>query len=126
MHRSKLYGILIDCSEDTFDAGVDFWSGALGMDPARPDDPGDPYVPLKGDGSALHIMLQRVHDTSRFHLDIETDDIEAEVRRLEALGASRQAYIEHWWVMRAPTGHLFCVIPPQSEHSLDDATTWED
>jgi catechol 2,3-dioxygenase-like lactoylglutathione lyase family enzyme len=126
MHRSKLYAIMIDCSEDTFDASVDFWSGALGMAPARPDDPSDPYVPLKGDGSPLHIMLQRVHDTSRFHLDIETDDVEAEVRRLEALGATRRAYIERWWVMRAPSGHLFCVIPPQSERSLDNATSWED
>ena len=36
-------------------------------------------------------MLQRTDDDKvakeRMHLDLETDDVEAEVRRLEALGA---------------------------------------
>ena len=33
------------------------------------------------------IEVQTVDHPSRVHLDIETDDIEAEVRRLEGLGA---------------------------------------
>ena len=47
------------------------------------------------------------------HLDIESDDIEAEVRRLEALGATKIEAIRTWVVMAAPTGHRFCVIRPQ-------------
>jgi len=35
-------------------------------------------------------MIQKVSHPSRVHLDIETDDLEAEVKRLEALGARRQ------------------------------------
>ena len=49
------------------------------------------------------------HD-SRVHLDIESDDIEAEVARLEALGAKKVAFIRRWWVMEAPTGQRFCVV----------------
>ena len=49
------------------------------------------------------------------HLDIETDDIDAEVTRLEALRAKRVARVRTWWVMEAPTGQRFCVIRPQNE-----------
>ena len=48
------------------------------------------------------------------HLDIEADDLDAEVQRLEALGAKRLAFVkERWWVLEAPTGHRFCVVRPQ-------------
>ena len=50
---------------------------------------------------------------SRIHLDIETDDLEAEARRLEALGARRIAYVKRWIVMEAPTGQRFCILNPQ-------------
>jgi Glyoxalase-like domain len=69
--------------------------------------------------------LQRVHDTSRIHLDIETDDVEAEVQRLEALGARRKAQIETWWVMEDPCGHLFCVVPMHSPNFLAESHVWE-
>ena len=37
----------------------------------------------------MHIDVQMVNHGSRVHLDIETDNIEVEVTRLEGLGASR-------------------------------------
>ena len=43
----------------------------------------------------------------------ETDDIEAEVARLEKLGAKRIAKVHTWVVMQAPTGQRFCVVRPQ-------------
>jgi len=58
-------------------------------------------------------MVQKVDHESRVHLDIESDDVEAEVRRLEALGAKRLQAIKTWVVMEAPTGQRFCVIRPQ-------------
>nr|WP_317987986.1 VOC family protein [Hyalangium gracile] len=63
---------------------------------------------------------------SRIHLDIETDNLEAEVKRLEALGARRIAFVkERWWVLEAPTGHRFCVVQPQ-RGSLDArANAWD-
>jgi hypothetical protein len=89
------------------------------------DDPTDPYVALDGDTGGLRVELQRIGDASRIHLDIETDDVEAEVRRLEALGARRQAHIETWWVMQAPSGHLFCVVPQQTSTLRDSGHAWD-
>ena len=60
------------------------------------------------------------------HLDIHTDDLEAEVARLERLGAERVRRVHGWWIMRDPAGLLFCVIPDTSG-SLNDgnAQRWE-
>ena len=124
MHRSRLRAITIDCSEDTIEAGVQFWSNALGLPPIASDDPASPYVDLQGSIGSLDIGLQRVRDTSRIHLDIETDDMEAEVRRLEKLGARRKEFIESWWVMEDPSGQLFCVVP-KGERSAE-AGPWNE
>ena len=59
------------------------------------------------------MFVQKVVHESRIHLDIETDDLEAEARRLEALGARRIAYVKRWIVMEAPTGQRFCILNPQ-------------
>lgn len=126
MHRSRLCAIMIDCDAATWDATATFWSGALRRRVRRSADPTDPYAALEGDVSGLHIEIQRVHDASRIHLDIETDDVEAEVQRLEALGARRHAQIESWWVMLDPAGHLFCVVPPQSPDFATQAEVWDD
>ncbi len=58
-------------------------------------------------------LLQQVEHESRIHVDIESDDREAEVTRLEALGAKRIGFVKRWWVMEAPTGQRFCVVNPQ-------------
>jgi hypothetical protein len=63
--------------------------------------------------------------SSRVHLDIETDDIDAEVLKLEALGAKRIASIRRWVVMEAPTGQRFCVVTPQRANFEETANTWE-
>uniref|UniRef100_UPI0037841EF3 VOC family protein n=1 Tax=Rudaea sp. TaxID=2136325 RepID=UPI0037841EF3 len=58
------------------------------------------------------------------HLDIETDDLDAEVARLEALGATRIAFVKRWWVMQAPTGHRFCVVRKQREEFASHLNEW--
>ena len=71
-------------------------------------------------------MVQRVDAPARYHLDIETDDVDAEVDRLEALGAERVEKIETWWVMRDPAGLLFCVIRVQDPATFEvHARAWE-
>jgi hypothetical protein len=51
------------------------------------------------------------------HLDLETDNVEAEVRRLEALGATRWDHQAErgfdFWVLRDPWGNEFCVLQPE-------------
>ena len=105
MHKSRLAGFIIDCRTGDLKAAADFWSAALGMDTrSLPGQEGDKYVRLVDPADRLHVEVQSVEHESRVHLDIETDDIEAEVRRLEALGARRIRQVHSWWVMEAPTG----------------------
>ena len=120
---------MIDCPPDAMDAGVDFWANALNMPPSAKKDASDPYVFLEGRVGGLFVLLQRlqrVEDDARVHLDFETDDVEAEVRRLEALGARRKENMGSFWIMEAPSGHIFCVVPPQSDDFPADAQVWDD
>ena len=74
----------------------------------------------------MKVLVQSVKHPSRVHIDIETDDIEAEVRRLEALGAKRVAFVKRWWVMEAPTGQRFCVVRPQRPDFEAKANVWQE
>ena len=126
MHRSQLAGFIIDCQTDDLSAAAKFWSRALGY-PLRPVAADEPdYQQLDTGPNGMHIEVQRVTHESRAHLDIETDDIDAEVARLEKLGAKRVAQIKRWWVMEAPTGQRFCVVRPQRENFAVDANVWDD
>jgi hypothetical protein len=73
------------------------------------------YHRLDAAARDLAVEVQAVSHESRVHLDIEADDIEAEVRRLEALGARRVEQRRTWWVMEAPTGQRFCVVRAKGE-----------
>lgn len=128
MHHSRLSSLIIDCKTDDLETAGRFWSAALGR-PLRPrvdDSAGDNYLPLATCDDEPVIEIQRVDHDSRVHLDIESDDVEAEVRRLEALGAKRVAAVKTWVVMEAPTGQRFCVIRPQRHGKVGPhANTWE-
>jgi predicted enzyme related to lactoylglutathione lyase len=126
MHRSRLGGLIIDCRTDDLDAAATFWSRALGL-PIRPSsDAADAnYALLETAPNELHIEVQKVDHPSRVHLDIEADDVEAEVRRLEGLGARRVVQVRDWWVMEAPTGHRFCVIKPTRAGFAAEANRWD-
>ncbi|MEL6219804.1 MAG: VOC family protein, partial [Pseudomonadota bacterium] len=71
------------------------------------------------------ILLQSVTHDPRVHLDIETDDLEAEATRLEGLGAKRVDNVKRWIVMEAPTGQRFCLVKPQSADFPGQAPVWE-
>jgi hypothetical protein len=124
-HRSRINGILIDCNVDDIGAAARFWAEALGrpVDPDHAGTRGD-YVMLETPPDEISVQIQRVDHESRIHLDIETDDIEAEVARLEQLGATVDRRLERWVVMRAPSGQRFCVVRVQREGFADDALTW--
>ena len=130
MHSSKLAGFIIDCHSggDAADLGAaaQFWGAALGMAVKEfAGEEGQTYRGLVDPTGGLHIEVQTVDHPSRVHLDIETDDIEAEVARLEALGARRVAQVKRWWVMEAPTGHRFCVVSSKSSpHFAANARQW--
>ena len=125
MHRSRINGILIDCNTDDLDAAAHFWAEALGR-PVDPDHPGtrDNYRMLETPPDEIAVQIQRVGHESRVHIDIETDDIEAEARRLEALGAKRVGNVETWCVMQAPSGQRFCLVRPQRADFKEHANVW--
>jgi hypothetical protein len=113
MHRSRLSGFIIDCEGTDPQQAATFWGAALGMQTLGAD--GDSYVRLDAAARDLTVEVQRVAHPSRVHLDIEADDVEAEVGRLEALGARRVEQVRTWWVMEAPTGQRFCVVRAKTE-----------
>ena len=126
MHRSKLAGFIIDCQAQEVGEAADFCSAALGMAQVEATPAALPgrYQKLRDAHLDLSIEVQAVDHPSRVHLDIETDDVDAEVRRLEALGARRIAAVHTWWVMEAPTGQRFCVVRVQTAHFAEHATQW--
>jgi len=124
MHRSKLQAVVIDC--DDLESGIRFWSRALGVDVRGR---GDPYVELGRGALPMRVLLQRVPEAkttkSRVHLDLEADNVEAEVTRLEGLGARRGEQVESWWIMEDPCGNEFCVVPASSDDFAQVAHVWE-
>lgn len=126
MHRSRLAGFIIDCQTPDLDGAARFWSGALGIPIKAQQSPADmgKYVAL--DSPDLHIEVQTVDHPSRVHLDIEADDLEAEARRLEALGARRISNVKRWIVMEAPTGQRFCIVRVQRDDFATNANVWRD
>ena len=126
MHRSRLCALIVDCQVEDIDAAANFWSAALGRDIDR-DHPGTRgnYVMLETPEDEPIVQLQRVSHESRVHIDIETDDIPAEVARLQKHGATVVQELERWVVMQAPSGQRFCVVRVQRPGFPKNATTWD-
>ena len=126
MHRSRLAGLIIDCETDDLDAAAAFWGKALGAPPkSAANIEESPYVELVMPAGEIDVEVQAVQHPSRVHIDIESDDIEAEAGRLEALGAKKIANIKGWCVMEAPTGQRFCIVPVISADFEEKANNWE-
>ncbi|MHB1059045.1 MAG: VOC family protein [Rhodanobacter sp.] len=127
MHHSRLSTLVIDCEVDDLAPAARFWSEALGKPLASVDQDGDgKYAELQTAADESVILLQKVTHPGRVHLDIETDDLDAEVARLERLGARRIAFVrERWWVMEAPSGHRFCVVQPQRKAFGPHLNRWD-
>jgi hypothetical protein len=114
MHQSRLGQIIIDCKTADLDVAAAFWGDALGYRVECFEDAVNAgYRKLVTPDDQPIVLVQSVDHDSRVHLDIETSDVEVEVRRLESLGARRVRRVRDWWIMEAPTGHRFCVLPPQ-------------
>ena len=126
-HRSRLSILLLDLPPEHHVAGTDFWAGATGR-PAEPDSTDPDWASLGSFADGWHVEIQRTGEGTppRWHVDIETDDIPAEVRRLERLGAAVVERLERWVVMEAPSGQRFCVIRAQSRDFAAKANHWED
>ncbi|WP_114559163.1 VOC family protein [Desertihabitans aurantiacus] len=120
-HRTRLVQVCIDCPPDHHDAETAFWRQATGW---RWDGGGadseftgklfpDPSSPVQ-------LLLQRLGEdetghATRAHIDLGTDDLDAEVARLERAGARRLWPGDGFVALRDPAGMVFCVTgnPPE-------------
>jgi hypothetical protein len=118
-HYSRVLKVVIDAPPELHDRELAFWQGAGIYS--------DEYHGALLPGSDLMLLLQRLESgPPRVHLDIHTDDMDAEVARLERLGAERVQPVAGWWVMRDPAGLVFCVLPVSPGSLNDDnARRWE-
>jgi predicted enzyme related to lactoylglutathione lyase len=130
-HRSRLCHFVIDV--DDLDQAVTFWSAALdGIEESLSEKSRHIYRRLRLPDADIRVLLQRTDDEKvskeRMHLDLETDDVEAEVRRLEALGATRWDHQRErghdFWVMRDPWGNEFCVLQTEFPKLLARRRPW--
>lgn len=130
-HRSRLAHFVIDV--DDLDRGTAFWLAALDA-AEEPVNPGSRHVyrRLRLPDADIRVLLQSTSDSKagkeRMHLDIETDDVEAEVVRLETLGATRWDHQQErgydFWVMQDPWNNEFCVIQTEFPDLLSQRTPW--
>lgn len=125
-HRILLREVVIDVPTRDLEAATTFWAAALATQ-ARPLKDYSEFIALQNPASRCVVGLQDVGDApARFHIDIESDDVEAEVARLVSLGATELERHHTWVVMRDPAGTVFCVVRVQLPEAFDaHATTWD-
>ncbi|MEV6632074.1 VOC family protein [Actinoplanes sp. NPDC051470] len=124
MHRSRLSTLLIDVPGGEAAAAAAFWGAALGV-PATPVAGEEQYTSLAGALPHVSVAVQALEDgDARYHLDIETDDVDAETARLVGLGAVEVGSWQGCRTLRVPGGLLICVIPVHSTDFAEYARTW--
>ena len=125
-HRARLSILLLDLPPEHHAECSAFWAGATGRH-AAPDPTDVDWTSLGSFVDGWHVEIQRTGPGTppRWHVDIETDDIPAEVARLEALGAQRHKDMGSFWQMLDPAGLVFCVVGIQTGEAFEKyAATW--
>lgn len=125
-HYSRLSKIVIDVPPADHDRELAFWSAAVGQQLTQG------YRYPEYHGAALHgqdfgLLIQQLGGgPGRVHLDIHTDDLAAEIARLEELGAEPVQQVHSWWILRDPAGLPFCVVPePAGSLNDSNAQRWD-
>jgi hypothetical protein len=123
MYRSRIGIVLIDHQESDWAQALAFWSGVRGVEPFGDE---DTYRKLGSIGEvALESQRTGQGTPPRIHLDIETDDVGAEVARVVGLGATVLEERDGYTVLLDPGGLVFCVVPVQYPDDFErHATTW--
>ena len=131
MHRSRVCQFVIDVSD--LDQGVAFWTAALDAEEEKTSEASrNIYRRIRLPDSEIRILLQKTGDRKtskeRMHIDLETDNVEAEVERLEKLGAIRWDHQQErgfdFWVLQDPWGNEFCVLQEEFPELLARRRHW--
>jgi hypothetical protein len=115
-HRSLTDQVCLDFPETMFDDEAHFWAQLLDRE-LRPSPGYDEFARLvRQPGDPIRILLQRVGDgPARAHLDLATDNRDAEVDRIRGLGATQVRRTDGWTTLRDPAGMEFCVTDRDPE-----------
>lgn len=112
----RLSAVVLDVRD--MKRALSFWSSALGYEAASVSDAWATLSDPKGKGVDLGLQPNPdpKPDVNRVHLDLTAQDVQAEVRRLEKLGATRADWPHYapgstYVVMLDPEGNEFCVVP---------------
>ncbi|MGJ8569723.1 MAG: VOC family protein [Hoeflea sp.] len=124
MHKSRLSSIVVDCHTDHIEQAAGFWSQLLGQS-SYVDDDGHRATILAGD-KGVSLVIEAVRDEARIHFDIETDNLAAEIHRIEELGGKKLSVVDHSVIMEAPTGHRFRLTGPHSHVLPSSGNVWGD
>jgi predicted enzyme related to lactoylglutathione lyase len=112
-HRSRLAQVCIDAPADVFEKELAFWKQVTGWEVNRVGRP--EFVELVPPSTApVRLLLQRLGEDddgtrTRAHIDLGSDDIDAEAERLTGLGARFVDRYDGWALMVDPAGMPFCV-----------------
>jgi predicted enzyme related to lactoylglutathione lyase len=116
--RYPSFAVVLDCADA--DRLAEFWSAALGYPNRRAVTQFVVLSPPEGDARPT-LILQQVPEAkvvkNRMHLDLHAADRDAEVARLEGLGAGKLQEQPNcigeycWYLMADPEGNEFCVAP---------------
>jgi len=126
MHKSRLCYLVIDVNNH--ERAISFWGDALGATTNFDESWEDSvYRRLKIPNQDIQILLQLVPEEklskSRLHIDIESDDIDAELQRLLAIGATNIETKDElgfrWHVMNDPFGNEFCILNTEFPEAIE-------
>ncbi len=115
----RLRNVQVDVPPEAHEAAVAWWAAALGGTPRQVD---GPYTHLDGVRSTVGVHVQRLDDgPGGYHLDLEADDVTAEVDRLLGIGAAELGPAGGWEdgtrLLADPAGLPFCVTAEgQAQH----------
>jgi len=112
-HRSRIVQVCIDSPVGRHEVEVEFWRSAT-QGSWEPGDAEEFAGKLRPEEGPVQLLLQRLGPDSSAtvtsaHIDLGTDDVDAEVKRVAALGAERIHPGRGWFTLRDPAGMEFCV-----------------
>jgi hypothetical protein len=120
-HHSRLFATAFDVPPADHDRELAFWQAVAGHPAAQHTEHPEYHVSRWPGHGDIRLIVQRLGaGEARVHLDIITDDMDAEIARLERLGAERAGAVDYWQVMRDPAGLFFCVVPAREPGTLTD------
>ncbi len=108
--RSLVDQVCLDIPPSRWEGECEFWAGLTGWE-IGPEKDGFRRL-ARPDGMPLALLLQRLDDEQSVvsgHLDLASDDVEAEVARHVALGARVVRRTSAWTTLLDPIGRAYCV-----------------